>query len=96
MSSTAPLVRVTMAEIAEASSTVSSDDDSVLSGSACYSSDSNVEDEVSLSQLSGISTHTDVHPYLFEPELSPSKTPSGASLVEESISSGNRVGNTDW
>ena len=82
-----------MAEVVEARFTVSSDDESVLSGSVCYSSDSNNEDEASLSE---ISTHTDVHPYLFEPELSPSETPSGVSLLEESVSSINRVGNTDW
>ena len=62
------------------------------------SSDSNGEDldedELSSSDLD-IFTYSDVYPYLFKPELSPSETPSGSFIDEESPSV-ICVGNIDW
>ena len=91
------LVRVlTMAESSNSSCSIESDDNSFLSGSVNYSTESSVD--LSLSDLS-VSAEVEVVPYCFEPEGSDSESIShGGEVVRGELDSlsPEQVGNTDW
>ena len=97
MTSPKALVRVlTMTVSSNSTSSVESDDDSFLSRSVNYSTESN--DDLSISDLF-ISAEVEVLPYRFEPKASDSESIGHVGEVvhgELDSLSPERVGNTDW
>ena len=96
MSQKALVCILTMAESSNSSCSVESDDDSFLSGSVNYSTESSVD--LSVSDLS-VSAEVEVLPYRFEPEASDNESIGhDGEVVRGELDSLNpeRVGNTDW
>ena len=85
-----------MAESSNSSCSIESNDDSFLSGSMNYSTESSVD--LSISDFS-VSAEVEVLPYRFEPEVSDSESIGHDGEVvrgELDSLSPERVGNTDW
>ena len=86
----------TMAGGDSSSSFSEAETDSMLSGSAYYSTEDSDTSSVASLSLPVPEEPAEIRPYLFEPERSPTSSESEERLEVDGHPSEERLGNTDW
>ena len=86
----------TMAEGNSSSSFSEAETDSMLSGSAYYSTEDSDTSSVASSSLPVPEEPSEIRPYLFEPERSPTSSEPEERVEVDGDPSVERLGNIDW